>query len=83
MQAIKDLFTKIDGILSTYLDPIVNKIVTFLQNTGNTVLALIIVFTAIVVLIGLIRWLKHFKSFLFVVILFGIVIAVWYFFGRA
>ena len=83
MQAIKELFTKIDGILSTYLDPIVNKIVTFLQNTGNTVLALIIVFAVILILIGLIRWLKHFKSFLFVVILFGIVIAVWYFFGRA
>lgn len=83
MQAIKDLFTKIDGILSTYLDPIVNKVVTFLQNTGNTVLALIIVFAAILILIGLIRWLKYFKSFLFVVILFGIVIAVWYFFGRA
>ncbi|HBP26090.1 MAG TPA: hypothetical protein DD618_03970 [Acholeplasmatales bacterium] len=83
MQVIKDLFTKIDGILSTYLDPIVNKIITFLQNTGDTVLALIILFAAILILIGLIRWLKHFKLFLFVVILFGIVIAVWYFFGRA
>ncbi|MGD9886533.1 MAG: hypothetical protein AB7T03_01055 [Bacilli bacterium] len=83
MDFVKDLFTKGDAIVGPILDPIVAKIVAFLSNTGITALAVILLFVALLVLVGLFGWLKKApKFFLFIVVLFGIVVGAWFLFGK-
>lgn len=78
MGFIKEIFTKVDGILNTYMQPIVDKVVAFLTNGSNTVIAVIGVFAALLILIGLIRWLRKApKLFIFVVLIFGLVVGAW------
>ncbi|MDD3107450.1 MAG: hypothetical protein PHP65_06605 [Bacilli bacterium] len=83
MTFVKELFTKLDGIVGPILAPIVAKITAFLSNTGITALAVILLFVAILVLIGLFGWLRKApKFFLFVVVIFGIVVGAWFLFGK-
>jgi hypothetical protein len=78
MDFIRDLFTKLDAKIGGYLNPILAKIAAFLESGRTTVIAVIMVFMAIVVLIGLFRWLRKApKMFIFAVIVFGLVIGAW------
>jgi len=80
---IVNLFDKADQFLETYLGPVVEKIVLFLIDGKYTIYALIGVFLLIVILIGLIRWIfKGTKSFIAILILFGIVFTIWMIFAN-
>ncbi|HNZ50060.1 MAG TPA: hypothetical protein PK087_00195 [Bacilli bacterium] len=83
MDFVKELFEKGDAKVGPILDPIVTKITEFLSNTGDTALALILLFTGILILVGLFAWLRRTpRFFLFVLILFGIVVGAWFLFGK-
>jgi hypothetical protein len=83
MTFIKDLFTQLDGIVGPILDPIVVKMIAFLSDTGIAALGAILLFVAILILVGLFGWLRKApKFFLFITLLFGIVVGAWFLFGK-
>lgn len=76
MEAIKDIIVKANG----FLEPYVAKIIDFLSKGYTLVYGVIVLFLAILVLAGLIAMLKKTpKLFAFIIILLGIVVAIWYF----
>lgn len=83
MEAIKGIFDKVDQLLSSYLQPVIDKITQFLGNGAYTVIAVIALFAGLLILIGLFRWLRKApKLFFFLVFVFGLVVVVWHFWGK-
>jgi len=81
--AMIKVFDKTNGFFEKILAPFVDKLVDFLQQGEYTIYALIGVFLAIIVLIGLLRWIfKGTKSFFAILIIFGAVFAIWFIFVK-
>ncbi|MCK9536431.1 MAG: hypothetical protein M0R05_02385 [Bacilli bacterium] len=82
-EAIIRLFDKADDFFAKFVGPIIDKIITFLNKGEYTIYVLLGMFLVIIILIGLLRWVfKGTKSFIAMVLLFGIVFAIWFFFGK-
>ncbi|HHZ12070.1 MAG TPA: hypothetical protein GYA05_05090 [Acholeplasmataceae bacterium] len=77
MEKIRELLSTVDAFVERFIGPILEKIVQFLSSGENFAIGLISVFVALVLLIGLITWMKKsFKSFLILLIIFGALTAV-------
>ena len=78
MGFIRDLFVKANDFLQQYMAPIIDKINQFLTSEEYAVIGVIGFFVALLVLIGLFRWLRKAPKFFFIVlILFAIVVVLW------
>jgi hypothetical protein len=76
MDQIRALLEKVDEFVGKFLEPVLEKISSFIASGENAALAMILAFLVLVVLIGLFTWLKKApKLFFFVVILFGGLVA--------
>ncbi|NLD26201.1 MAG: hypothetical protein GX661_02450 [Acholeplasmataceae bacterium] len=72
MDKIRAFLDSVNGFVGKFIEPILNKIANFIQSGKNAALAIILVFLALTVLIGLFTWLKKTpKLFFFVLIVFG------------
>ena len=81
-ELVTNLFNQANQIAGRYLEGILNGVYNFF-NGNYAILALVLLLFGIIFIIGLFRWLsRSAKSFLFFMILFGVVGAVWWFFGR-
>ncbi|MDD3999402.1 MAG: hypothetical protein PHX62_00715 [Bacilli bacterium] len=76
MEKIYDLLAKVDQIIGKFLGPIVEKLKLFFDSEEYTAMAAIGVFLGIVILVGLITWVKKTpKFFFFILIVLGAVVA--------
>jgi hypothetical protein len=72
MNQIKELISKANDFAGEILEPILQKIFDFLLKGEYVVVGIICVFLALVILIGLITWIKKTpKLFFFILIVFG------------
>lgn len=78
MGFIRDLFVKANDFLQQYMAPVLDKIIQFLSNEEYAVIGVIGLFTAILILIGLFRWLRKAPKFFFIVlIIFALAVVLW------
>lgn len=76
MGFIRDLYEKGNAFLEPYIGKIIDFISNFFASGEYLVLGCILFFLTIVILIGLIRWLRKTpKLFLFFLIIIGIIVA--------
>lgn len=75
MGVMQTYIEKINDILRPFLEPILNKVVDFIQGNKFLALAGILLFLALVFLVGFIRWLRKApKLFVFILILCAIAV---------
>jgi len=78
MGFLRDLFVKANDLLQQYMEPVVDKIIQFLQSEEFAVIGIIGLLAGLLVLIGLFRWLRKApKIFFIVVILSATIIVLW------
>lgn len=75
MAFIRDIIEKGNNFLEPYISKVVDFITNFLGNGEYLVIGAILFFVTLVLLVGLIRWLRKApKLFFFILILVGIVV---------
>lgn len=78
MGFIREIIVKGNSFFEPYIKRIIDAVTKFLTSGEYLVIGVIAIFVSLLVLIGLIRWLKKApKLFMFVVIVCGIVIGLW------
>ncbi len=80
---MKDFFVNLNDKVSSFIEPLWNKVVSFVSKDYYVVYAAISILLAILVIAGLFAVLRKAPKFFFLVlILLGIVVALWYFFVK-
>lgn len=78
MGFIRDLFVKANEFLEQFMAPIMDKIITFLSSEEYLIFGLIVFFLFLLLLIGLIRWLRKTPKLFFVILIIcAAVVALW------
>lgn len=78
MGFIRDLFDKANSVVERFIAPIVDWVVEFLSSDDYFVIGLLFSFGGILILIGLLRWLRKMPKLLFfVAILIALVVVLW------
>lgn len=78
MGFIRDLFEKVNEILSNYMEPPLMKISEFLSSGEYLIYAIIGLFLFLLIIVGLIRWLRKApKFFITLIVIFGLVVGAW------
>lgn len=78
MEFIREYIEKANAFLEQYIAKAIDKIAEFLSGGEYLVIAVIGFFITLLIIIGLFRWLRKApKTFLFVLILCVLVVALW------
>lgn len=72
MEKIHELLDKVNGFVEQFLGPILDKIIQFLSSGKYLGIGIICFFAALLLLIGILAWIKKFpKFFFFMLLIFG------------
>lgn len=78
MEFIREYIEKANAFLEQYIAKAIDKIAEFLSGGEYLVIAVVGFFITLLIIIGLFRWLRKApKTFLFVLILCVLVVALW------
>ncbi len=76
MEKIYEILAKADQIAGKLLEPIINKLIQFFSSGEYTAIAAIGLFLALIILVGLITWIRKApKLFFFLLLVFSAVVA--------
>ncbi len=78
MEFIRGIFEKANDFFGQFMGPIVDKIASFFASNEYFVIGIVGLFAALLVIVGLIRWLKKkFVLFLVITIICGAIVTLW------